>query len=39
MKTAVESLLSRDMARKVAVGAGRVDSKYVNVDPAVAVLF
>ncbi len=39
LKIAVESLLGRDMARKVAVGAGRIDAKYVNYDPTVACLF
>lgn len=35
LMVAVESLLGRDMARKVALGAGFIDSKYVNVDPTV----
>lgn len=39
LKIAVDSLLGRDMARKVAVGAGRIDAKYVNSDPTVACLF
>ncbi len=39
LKIAVESLLGRDMARKVAVGAGRIDAKYVNYEPTVACLF
>ncbi len=39
LKITLESLLGRDMARKVAVGAGRIDAKYVNYEPTVACLF
>ncbi|MCP5080374.1 MAG: cyclic nucleotide-binding domain-containing protein [Alphaproteobacteria bacterium] len=39
LKIALESLLGRDMARKVAVGAGQIDAKYVNYEPTVACLF
>ncbi len=39
LKIALESLLGQDMARKVAVGAGRIDAKYVNYEPKVACLY
>jgi len=38
MKVIMESLLSRDMAKKVAAGAGRVDNRFVSVDPTSAIL-
>lgn len=39
LKIAVESLLGRDMARKVAVLAGHIDSNYVHGDPAMDTFF
>lgn len=39
LKIAIESLLARDMARKVAVSASRIDSKYANADPTIGGLF